>query len=282
MFRILDATRDNPLVRNLARGMGARSTAVGRGLAPVETGIGSLVAFATQPGNVALDGTGRNSLFVEALLKHIKTPGMDMSTVLINVRRDVTRASSGRQIPWEYSALTSPLILAPLAVAEIRAAPPAELGQRIALVIGNSAYTSQSRLANPLNDAKGMGVALRKLGFSDVREHYDLGLKEMGDALKEFGDRAPEADWAVIFFAGHGMEVNGSNYLLPTDAKLVRDTHIRDETISLDRVLEKVNGARKMRLCDIGCLPGQSFCQENDPDCGRRAFDKERVGTNRT
>ena len=72
---IMDACRDNPLARNLARALGTRSTQIGRGLAPVESGEGTLITFSTQPGNVALDGTGRNSPYAEALLKHIATPG---------------------------------------------------------------------------------------------------------------------------------------------------------------------------------------------------------------
>ena len=63
----LDACRDNPLARNLARAMGTRSAEIGRGLAPVELGVGTLISFSTQPGNVALDGAGRNSPFAGAL-----------------------------------------------------------------------------------------------------------------------------------------------------------------------------------------------------------------------
>ena len=71
----LDACRDNPLARNLARAMGTRSTVIGRGLAQVEAGGGTLISYSTQPGNVALDGVGRNSPFAGALVKHIVAPG---------------------------------------------------------------------------------------------------------------------------------------------------------------------------------------------------------------
>ena len=102
----LDACRDNPLGRNLARSMGTRSADVGRGLANAEFGLGTLISFATQPGNVALDGEGRNSPFTAALLKHIATPGQDLSGILISVRNDVRAATAARQVPWENSALT--------------------------------------------------------------------------------------------------------------------------------------------------------------------------------
>ena len=102
----LDACRDNPLARNLARSMGTRSVAVGRGLARVETGVGTLIAFATEPGNVALDGWGGNSPFTTALLKHIETPGLDVDLMLRRVRKDVLELTSGKQVPWSNSSLT--------------------------------------------------------------------------------------------------------------------------------------------------------------------------------
>jgi formylglycine-generating enzyme required for sulfatase activity/uncharacterized caspase-like protein len=102
----LDACRNNPLARNLARAMGTRSAEIGRGLAPVESGVGTLISFSTQPGNVALDGTGRNSPFAGALVKRIPTFGEDLSALLIDVRNDVRKATQNAQIPWEHSALT--------------------------------------------------------------------------------------------------------------------------------------------------------------------------------
>lgn len=102
----LDACRDNPLARNLARSMGTRSTALGRGLARLETGLGTMISFATQPGNVALDGSGKNSPFTTALLKHIDTPGLDVAQLMRRVRVDVIKATSSRQVPWSNSSLT--------------------------------------------------------------------------------------------------------------------------------------------------------------------------------
>ena len=87
----LDACRNNPLARNLARAMGTRSTEIGRGLAAVESGVGTLISFSTQPGNVALDGSGRNSPFAGALVKRINTSGDDLSALLIDVRNDVRK-----------------------------------------------------------------------------------------------------------------------------------------------------------------------------------------------
>jgi hypothetical protein len=102
----LDACRDNPLARNLARAMGTRSGNIGRGLAAVESGVGTLISFSTQPGNVALDGTGRNSPFAAALVKQLSSTSEDLSALLIAVRNDVMQETQRKQVPWEHSALT--------------------------------------------------------------------------------------------------------------------------------------------------------------------------------
>jgi uncharacterized caspase-like protein len=110
---LLDACRDNPLTRNLARALGTRSASVGKGLAAMESGEGTLISFSTQPGNVALDGAGRNSPYAGALLKHITKAGEDLPTILIDVRNDVMAATDRRQVPWEHSALTAKVYFIP-------------------------------------------------------------------------------------------------------------------------------------------------------------------------
>ncbi len=121
----VDACRDNPLSRNLARAMGTRSTAIGHGLTAQEAGAGTLISFSTQPGNVALDGTGtRNSPYAGALATHIATRGKDLSAVLVQVRRDVMATTGKRQIPWEHSALTAEVMLAPEAPVQTSANTP--------------------------------------------------------------------------------------------------------------------------------------------------------------
>ena len=110
----LDACRDNPLAQDLARSMGAsRSTAVGRGLGRVDTSGGTLIAYATQPGNVALDGKGRNSPFTGALLENIAAPGRSVNDLLTSVTDAVATATSGRQQPWTHSSLRKPFYFAP-------------------------------------------------------------------------------------------------------------------------------------------------------------------------
>ena len=111
----LDACRDNPLARNLARSMGTRSAVVGRGLATIESGVGTLISFSTQPGNVALDGSGRNSPFAAALVKQLTSSTDDLSAMLISVRNDVMKETQRQQVPWEHSALTGRFYFNPTA-----------------------------------------------------------------------------------------------------------------------------------------------------------------------
>jgi uncharacterized caspase-like protein len=86
--------------------MGTRSAAIGQGLAQVQTGVGTFIAYSTQPGNVALDGAGRNSPFTSALTKGIREPNRNLTSVMIDVRKDVLAATGGKQVPWDHSALT--------------------------------------------------------------------------------------------------------------------------------------------------------------------------------
>ena len=119
---------------------------------------------------------------------------------------------------------------------------PAFAAGRVALVVGNSAYEHIGRLPNPTNDAADVGAALRRLGF-EVTVTENTGRTALNDALRAFTRRSAGADVAMVFYAGHGMEMDGVNYLLPVDARLERDTDVRYETVTLDDVLASTSGA---------------------------------------
>lgn len=105
----LDACRDNPFLGRMQSN--TRNVAATRGLSRVDSGpIGSVIVFATAPGDVALDGVGRNSPFTKAVLEHIDTPGQDISIMLRKVRADVANATDRRQIPWERNSLTEAFV----------------------------------------------------------------------------------------------------------------------------------------------------------------------------
>lgn len=109
----LDACRDNPLAHSLAQT--SRSLEIGRGLARIDKAVGMMIAFSTQPGNIALDGDGRNSPFTGALLRHIANEGSSINDVMIDVRKDVLDATNGKQVPWENSSLTGQFFFKPAA-----------------------------------------------------------------------------------------------------------------------------------------------------------------------
>lgn len=120
-------------------------------------------------------------------------------------------------------------------------------GRRVALVVGNANYVAQSQLINPKFDAEAMTGALKALGFS-VETIVDATQGQMLAALDRFGVGASKADWAVVFFSGHGLEAAGVNYLAPTDLRLGDDAELQAKTVSLDRVLSSVQRARKLGL----------------------------------
>ena len=131
--------------------------------------------------------------------------------------------------------------------------------RRVALVIGNAKYAKAAFLTNPLNDAKAFAAALRRLDFTLVIEEHDASRDGMAQALKTLGDHAEGAEWAVVFFAGHGLELNGTTYLIPVDAELKRDTHIEDEAVSLNRVQAKVDAASQLGLVILDSCRNSPF-----------------------
>jgi tetratricopeptide (TPR) repeat protein len=132
-------------------------------------------------------------------------------------------------------------------------------GRRIALVIGMSAYANVAPLHNPVSDARAVADALRRLGFAEVIEREDLTRPKLEEALKDFGDNAADADWAVIYYAGHGVEMNGENYLVPVDAKLDSADRVEDETVTLKRVLSKAEAAHKLRMVILDACRDNPF-----------------------
>jgi uncharacterized caspase-like protein len=116
-------------------------------------------------------------------------------------------------------SIPTPTLVAPVAVPV--AVPTHD--RRVALVIGNSAYKNVRALANPQRDAEAVAASLRALGFTSVTLITDASREKLIDALHTFAIEADKADWAILYYAGHGVEVNGVNYLIPVDVKLATD-----------------------------------------------------------
>jgi uncharacterized caspase-like protein len=126
--------------------------------------------------------------------------------------------------------------------------PAISQGRRVALVIGNSSYKSVPALTNPQKDAEAIAASLRNIGFETVTLAADATREKLLDALRNFTNEAEKSDWAMVYYAGHGIEVNGQNYLIPVDAKLATDRDIQFEAVPLDQVLASLEGARKLKL----------------------------------
>jgi uncharacterized caspase-like protein len=115
-------------------------------------------------------------------------------------------------------------------------------GKKIALVIGNSDYKS-GPLKNPINDAKLMAHTLRGLGF-EVHEMTNLSYKDMNSGIDEFGDSIQRGAIALFYYAGHGVQSAGSNYLIPIDADIKSEPEIKYKTINAGYVLAKMENSK--------------------------------------
>lgn len=138
---------------------------------------------------------------------------------------------------------------------------PAHADRRVALVIGNSAYKSAPKLGNPVNDATLVGGMFKKAGFDSVDVRLDLSASEMRRMLREFAGRSRDAEMAVIYYAGHGIELDGNNYLIPTDATLETDGDVLDETIPVERALFAVEPAKQLRLIILDACRDNPFAK---------------------
>jgi hypothetical protein len=147
---------------------------------------------------------------------------------------------------------------------------PALAGKRVALVIGNSAYENVARLGNPANDATAMTETFKEAGFDIVDSRRNLNIADMRRAFRDFSDKARDADVAVVYFAGHGIEVDGANYVIPVDAALERDLDVFDEAFSLDRILATIEPAKQLRLVILDACRLNPFAKTMKRTIGSR------------
>lgn len=170
--------------------------------------------------------------------------------------RDEARLALSRPEP---NVAAAPPAALPAAAAP--AVKPAQIvnERRVALLIGNAAYQSVAALPNPRRDAETLARALRGVGFQSVQLVSDLSREQLAKALQSFASEADSADWAVVYFAGHGLEIGGINYLIPVDAKLKADRDVPLEAVALDQVLTSVAGARKLRLVVLDACRDNPF-----------------------
>ena len=145
---------------------------------------------------------------------------------------------------WRYQTFTA------LAVLLLALSAPALAAERVALVVGNAAYEQEiAALKNPVNDAAAVAAALRRLGF-EVIEGRDLDEEAFYDKIVEFDDAGRAAKMALFFYAGHGLQVDGRNYLAPVDLKLETRQDLRRHAIELAAVLEVMRGETNLVILD--------------------------------
>lgn len=149
---------------------------------------------------------------------------------------------------------------------------PAFAATRVALVLSNSAYQNVPPLPNAGNDGALMAATLKSAGFDVVDFRRDLSAAETRRALRDFADRVRDADIAMVYYAGHGLEIDGANYLIPVDARLERDTDAYDEAFSLDRILVAIEPARTLRLVILDACRDNPFAQTMKRTVASRAI----------
>lgn len=150
----------------------------------------------------------------------------------------------------------------------------AEAAKRVALLIGNEKYEATSQLNNPANDVELMKTSFEDAGFDTVMAVHDLDRASMVRALRDFEDTAAGADVAIIYYSGHGMEMNGQNFLLPVDVSLKTDKDVEDEAIPLDRVQRSLEGATRLKLVILDACRNNPFEQSMTRSISTRAVSR--------
>lgn len=153
-------------------------------------------------------------------------------------------------------------------------APAGATGRRVALVIGNGAYKNVHALPNPPRDSKLIADVLREVGFQTVISVSDLTRDKFFEALQTFAAEAEKADWAVVYYAGHGFEIGGVNYLVPVDAKLAADRDAEAQAVALEQVIAAVGAARKVRLVMLDACRDNPFAPTMQRTLSLKLVDK--------
>src|SRR6202795_1939535 len=165
-----------------------------------------------------------------------------------------------------------------MVAAAIGCATAAMADRRVALVIGNRTYRNAPELPNTINDANAVAALFRSVGFEVVNSRTDLGVLDFKRAIRDFLITAENADVAVVYYAGHGIEINGTNYLIPVDAKLARDYDVEDEAVALDRIIWALQSVRRLRLILLDACRDNPFVVRLQRSVGVRAAAKGGLG----
>ena len=238
---ILDACRNNPLTWSMQRTATTQSVSGGSfgDLNEDLLGAETLVVYT---GTTTADGRGRKE----------------------NLDRLHKRVVGGEEMRLAKLGVILLLSTVLLASASVVLADG-----RVALVVGNSTYAHIGRLPNPANDAVAVSAALRRLGF-EVTTTLDAGLTDLNQALRTFTRHSAGADVALVFYAGHGLEMDGVNYVVPVDARLERDVDVRYETATLEDLVASTLGA-SLRLVILDACRNNPLARSMQRTVARRS-----------
>jgi hypothetical protein len=151
------------------------------------------------------------------------------------------------------------VLLAAIAISIVLSVPSEAAEKRLALIIGNADYKNEKSLKNPINDANDMEKTLKSLGFV-VIARLNAGKKEMVDIIREFGNLLKKNDIGLFYFAGHGIQHNGHNYLIPTDADIRKETDLEFETVNAGRILaEMTDAGNRMNIVILDACRNNPF-----------------------
>jgi len=207
---------------------------------------GQLIVFASQQGEPAWDSVSKeskNSPFTVALLENLNKQE-DINFVLRKVRQQVLDLTKQKQQPVAHESFTD----GSLVLATINTKYPKKLSLH-ALVIGNSDYKTISKLSNSENDANAISELLIKFNFS-VTKSIDRNKTQFLADISNFQKTAKDSDITIFFYAGHGVQIEGRNYLMPLDVSGNSESSIKEGGISLQEIIEKFPGNTKLFFID--------------------------------
>lgn len=207
---------------------------------------GTLVVYASQPGEPAMDGVdagAKNSPLTAALLEHLRNPE-DINFVLRKVRQKVLDTTGQRQRPVTHESLSG----GSLVLANIDRGYDKKIIAH-ALVIGNSKYNSITPLQNSGNDAIAISEQLKKLNFS-VSTAIDRSKKELVSDVFKFQENAKKSDVTLFFFAGHGVQIDGQNFILPVDVTANSAASLMQGSLSVQEIMKGLPGNTRLLLID--------------------------------
>jgi uncharacterized caspase-like protein len=169
------------------------------------------------------------------------------------------RLPAGTEIKMIKRLVSMAVVIGGAILSMVLAPGTAWAEKRVALIVGNSTYQTVPQLPNPSRDAASMAKLFKDAGFDSVDVALNVGNLEFKRAIRKFEAAADQADIAVVYYAGHGLEISGTNYLIPVDARLASDRDADDEAIPLERMVSSADGAKRLRLVILDACRDNPF-----------------------